>query len=146
MHYGYWGMLIAAFLAGSLVPFSSETIMVALWATGLDPYLLILYGSIGNVLGSMVNYTLGSFGRLDWLERLHVNKKNIERAERFMGGRGAWIGFFCFLPLLGSALSFVLGMAKANLPLTILSIALGKFVRYWVVIFGVKELVHLFTS
>ena len=50
--YGYWGMLLAAFLAGSFVPFSSEAVMVALMATGLKTGPLVIYGTIGNVLGS----------------------------------------------------------------------------------------------
>ena len=35
--YGYWGMLVAAFLAGSFFPFSSEAVMLALLAAGLEP-------------------------------------------------------------------------------------------------------------
>ena len=57
--YGYWGMLVAAFLAGSIFPFSSEAVMIGLMATGLDPWLLMVYGTVGNVLGSIVNYCLG---------------------------------------------------------------------------------------
>ena len=53
--YGYMGMLIAAFLAASILPFSSEAVMVGLQAAGLDPVALIAYGTIGNVLGSMFN-------------------------------------------------------------------------------------------
>ena len=53
--YGYWGMLLAAFLAGSFVPFSSEAVMVALMAAGLKTGPLLIYGTIGNVLGSMFN-------------------------------------------------------------------------------------------
>ena len=53
--YGYFGMLLAAFLAGSFFPFSSEAVMVALMATGLDPWQLMIYGTIGNVLGSCFN-------------------------------------------------------------------------------------------
>lgn len=45
--YGYWGMLIAAFVAGSFFPFSSEAVMVGLMAAGLDPIGLIVYGTIG---------------------------------------------------------------------------------------------------
>ena len=63
--YGYWGMLAAAFLAGSFFPFSSEAVMLALLATGLDGWQLIVYGSIGNILGSMFNYGVGRMGRLD---------------------------------------------------------------------------------
>lgn len=61
--YGYWGMLLAAFLAGSFLPFSSEAVMVALQAAGLDPWGLIIYGTIGNVLGGMLNYGVGRMGK-----------------------------------------------------------------------------------
>ena len=51
--YGYWGMLAAAFLAGSFFPFSSEAVMLALLATGLDGWQLIVYGSIGSWRGAV---------------------------------------------------------------------------------------------
>ena len=44
--YGYWGMFLAAFLAGSVFPFSSEAVILALMATGLDPWQLMIYGTI----------------------------------------------------------------------------------------------------
>ena len=135
--YGYWGMLIAAFLAGSFVPFNSETIMVALQTAGLDPWGLVIYGSIGNIAGGMFNYGVGRMGKLEWIERyLHVKKKDLERAERFMAGHGAWMGFFSFLPLLGSAISIVLGFMRANLPISFISIAIGKFLRYLILVFA----------
>lgn len=142
INYGNWGMLCAAFLAGSVVPFSSEAVMIALWATGVDPYQLVLYGTIGNSLGSMLNYTIGSFGRLDWLERLHIRPEYLARAKRFADGKGALVGFFCFLPVLGSAVAVALGLAGANLPLTFLSVTLGKFLRYWVLVFVLSRLVY----
>ena len=73
VNYGYWGMLLSAFLAGSFLPFSSEAVMVALLAAKLDSWQLIIYATIGNVLGGMFNYWLGTFGRIDWIEKyLHV--------------------------------------------------------------------------
>ena len=56
VNYGYWGMLLSAFLAGSFLPFSSEAVMVALLAAKLDSWQLIIYATIGNVLGGMFNY------------------------------------------------------------------------------------------
>ena len=53
--YGYWGMMVAAFLAGSVFPFSSETVMVGLQIAGLQPWLLFLSATVGNVAGSMFN-------------------------------------------------------------------------------------------
>ena len=137
LDYGYWGMLLSAFLAGSFFPFSSEAVMLGLLAAGLDPVLLLVYGSIGNVMGGMFNYGLGRLGKLEWLERyFHVQKTSIDRAYRFMGGHGAWMGFFAFLPILGSAITIVLGLTRANILLSVLSITIGKVLRYAVLIWG----------
>lgn len=140
--YGYWGMLVAAFIAGSFFPFSSEAVMLGLLATGLDGWQLIVYGSVGNILGSMLNYGVGRLGRLDWIERyLHVKRSDLDRAQRFMRGHGAWMGFFAFLPILGSAITILLGFMRANIPISLFSIALGKFLRYLILIYGITALI-----
>ena len=41
IQYGYWGMFLAAFLAASVFPFSSEAVMVGLQLAGLDPVMLL---------------------------------------------------------------------------------------------------------
>lgn len=135
--YGYVGMLLAAFLAGSFFPFSSEAVMIALMATGLDPWQLMIYGTIGNVLGSCFNYSVGRMGKLEWIEKyLHVKKKDLDKAERFMAGRGAWMGFFAFLPVLGSAITILLGLMRANVVISLISITIGKLFRYVLLIYG----------
>ena len=136
--YGYTGMLLAAFLAGSIFPFSSEMVMAGLMATGLDPIKLAFYGTVGNVLGSAFNYGVGRMGKVEWFEKyLHVNQKDLDRAERFMAGRGAWMGFFAFLPLLGSAITILLGLMRSNVVITFIAITLGKIFRYIILIYGV---------
>lgn len=135
--YGYWGMFISAFLAGSVLPFSSEAVMLGLLAAGVDPVPLLIYGSIGNVMGGMVNYGLGRLGKLEWLKKyFHLKQSSLDRAYKFMGGHGAWMGFFAFLPILGSAITVVLGLTRANLPLSVFSITLGKVIRYALLIWG----------
>ena len=139
---GYWGMLIASFLAGSVFPFSSEVVMAALMATGLDPWLLAFYGTIGNVLGALLNYGIGRMGKVEWFEKyLHVKQKDLDKATKFMGGRGAWMGFFAFVPILGSAITVVLGLMRANIPISLTSIALGKFLRYVLLVYGANLLI-----
>lgn len=130
-NYGYWGMLLAAFLAGSFLPFSSEAVMVGLMFKGLDPLQLAIYGTIGNVLGSVLNYCVGRMGKTEWIERyLHVSPEKMQRAERFVAGRGAWMGFFAFIPILGTAITILLGLMRANWVITLVSITLGKVCRY----------------
>lgn len=142
LDYGYWGMLVAAFLAGSFFPFSSEAVMLGLMAAGLEPTPLVIYGTIGNVAGSMFNYWVGHLGRLDWVEHyLHVKRESLQSAERFMKGHGAWIGFFAFLPFIGSAITIMLGFMRANLVVSFISITLGKLLRYMLLMYGVSFLV-----
>jgi len=135
--WGYWGMLVAAFIAGSFFPFSSEAVMLGLIAAGLEPWQLMVYGTVGNILGSMFNYGVGRLGRPEWIERyLHVPPEQMERALRFMQGRGALMGVFAFLPVLGSAIAVGLGLMRANVALSFLSISVGKAVRYVLLVWG----------
>ena len=139
---GYWGMMLAAFLAGSFIPFSSEAVMLGLLAAGLDPWLLVVYGTIGNVAGGFANYGIGRMGKTEWIEKyLHVSQENMAKAERFMAGRGAMMGFFAFVPILGSAITILLGLMRANIVISLASITLGKFLRYWILVYGVSMLI-----
>lgn len=139
MSWGYWGMLVSAFLAGSFFPFSSEVVMSGLQAAGLEPIQLVLYGSIGNVLGSMFNYGVGRMGKLEWIEKyLHVKKESLDKAQHFMADRGVWMGFFAFLPLLGSAITIVLGLTRANIVISVISITIGKVLRYVLLVYGLS--------
>lgn len=143
INYGYIGILIASFLAASILPFSSEVVMVGLLAAGLEPAGLIAYGTIGNVAGSMFNYGIGRLGKPEWIERfLRIKKRDLERAERFMAGRGAWMGFFAFVPVIGDAITVMLGLLRANVELTLLSVTLGKLLRYVALIYGADLFIH----
>lgn len=134
---GYWGMLLSAFIAGSFFPFSSEAVFVALLAAGLRPWPLLAAATAGNWGGSMFNYFVSRMGKEQWIERwLHVSPRSMDRARHFLKGRGALMGFFCFLPVLGTALAIALGLMRANPVLTSASVALGKFLRYLIVLYS----------
>lgn len=132
-------MLLSAFLAGSFFPFSSEVVLLTLLASGLSSVPLVVYATIGNVAGGLFNYLIGSLGKMEWIERyLHVKPEDLKRAERFMAGRGAWMGFFAFVPIIGSAITISLGLMRANLLLSLISITLGKALRYILLVYGSK--------
>lgn len=140
--YGYIGFFIAAFIAGSVFPFSSEAIMVALIAAGLDPVRLVVYGTAGNTLGSMFNYGVGRLGKPEWISKyLNVKEERLKKTEKFLAGHGAWMGVLTFLPILGSAISVALGLMRANVVITTVSITIGKLVRYIVLMLGTTALV-----
>lgn len=141
IEWGYVGLFIGSFVAGSVIPFSSEAVLVACVATlGLDPLISLLAATAGNVAGGMTCYWMGHLGKMVWIEKyFHVKKEKLDRAERFVRGRGAWMAFFAFIPILGSAISIVLGMMRANVWIVLLAMTIGKILRYALLVWGVME-------
>ena len=141
IEWGYLGLFIGSFVAGSVIPFSSEAVLVAcIGPLKLDPVLCTLFATAGNVAGGMTCYWMGQLGNMHWIEKyFHVKKEKIERAERFVHGRGAWMAFFAFIPILGSAISIVLGMMRANIGIVLFAMTIGKILRYALLAWGVVE-------
>lgn len=135
INYGGPGMFVAAFLAGSFIPFSSEAVMVGLLMAGADPSDLLLWGTAGNTLGSLFNYGVGSLGREEWITRYtKVSPEKLERGKRWVRRYGAWAGLLAWLPLLGSVITVAMGYLRVKLIYGIAAIAVGKYIRYWVLI------------
>lgn len=147
LDYGYVGMFLAAFLAGSILPFSSEALLVAFVEMGLDPVGTVTAATLGNTAGSMTCYWLGHLGNMARLERwLGVKPEKLARAERFIRGRGAWMAFFSFLPVVGDGIAIVLGLMRANLPITVFSMTLGKLLRYVALVLAAQGINILFAN
>ncbi len=139
MQYGYLGLAIVAFLAGSVIPLSSEAVIVGLWVAGLDPVALIVWATVANTLGSALNYYLGYQGNVFWIEKLlHISHSKMSSAEVFVQKHGALAGFFSWVPILGSAITVVLGLVKADLFKSFTSMIIGKVLRYVIVIYGAE--------
>ena len=76
-------------------------------------------------------------GKTEWIERyLHVTPKSMQKAQKFLAGHGAWMGFFAFVPIIGNAITIPLGLMRANFPITLTSIAAGKILRYLLLLGG----------
>ena len=57
IEWGYIGLFVGSFVAGSVIPFSSEAVLVAcITALGLDPIICTLAATAGNVAGGMTCY------------------------------------------------------------------------------------------
>lgn len=131
LKYGYAGMLAAAFLAGSFIPFSSEAVMTGLKIVGLNVWLLLLFATIGNTLGGLFNYGMGRLGNERWIYRLFkVKEERMARAQDFVHRYGAWMGLLSWLPILGSVITIALGMLRVNFWKSTLTIFMGKTARY----------------
>lgn len=137
--WGYLGLFVSAVLAGSVIPFSSELVMIALVKVGLNPTMCVLLATLGNTIGGMTCYYMGHLGNVVWIEKyFKVKKEKIDRMQRFLQGKGALMGFFAFLPFVGSAVAIALGFMRSNVWLTTLSMLTGKLVRYAVMMLALE--------
>lgn len=137
--WGYFGLFISALLAGSILPFSSEAVMVALVKVGLSPALCILSATLGNTIGGMTCYYMGHIGRIDWIEKyFKIKKEKIDKMQHFLQGKGALMAFFAFLPFVGEAIAIALGWMRSNLALTAASMFAGKLMRYLLMLWALQ--------
>ena len=142
--WGYPGLFLSAFLAGSLIPFSSEIVLLTLVKLGLNPMVCLVLATLGNRLGGMTCYGMGWAGRTDWIERyLHVKQDKVDKMQRFLQGKGSMMAFFAFLPFVGGVLAVALGFMRSNITLTTLSMMLGKLLRYIVLLWAMQETLQL---
>lgn len=142
--WGYPGLFLSAFLAGSLIPFSSEIVLLTLVKLGLNPVVCLVLATLGNTLGGMTCYGMGWAGRTDWIERyLHVKQDKVDKMQRFLQGKGSMMAFFAFLPFVGGVLAVALGFMRSNITLTTLSMMLGKLLRYIVLLWAMQETLQL---
>lgn len=143
--WGYLGLFISALLAGSIIPFSSELVMIALVKVGLSPALCVLAATLGNTIGGMTCYYMGHLGRVDWIEKyFKVKKEKIERMQHFLKGKGSLMAFFAFLPFVGEAIAIALGFMRSNVLLTTTSMFAGKLVRYIVMLLALQGVISTF--
>ena len=142
--WGYWGLFLSALIAGSVLPFSSEAVMVVLVGMGLDPVWCIVAAALGNTLGGMTCYWIGTLGKTEWITKLGVSTRQLARARKFLAGRGALMAFFAFLPTIGEAIAIMLGLMRSNVWLTSGAMLAGKTVRYIVVLATFQGALSLF--
>jgi membrane protein YqaA with SNARE-associated domain len=129
--YGYFGLFLAAFLAATILPFSSEVVLTAILYAGADEFTCLLVATSGNWLGGLTGYLLGRLGKFEWLEKyFKIKKEKIEHFAQRFNRTGEWLAFFAFLPLVGDLLSVVVGFLRCRMiPVAVLML-LGKFLRY----------------
>lgn len=138
-------MFLSAFLAGTVLPFSSEAVLLACVGCGLDPVMSVLSTTSGNVLGGLTCYGIGHLGKMEWIERyLGVSQRQLDRAARFLHGRGAWMALFSFLPVIGDAILVLLGLMRASVGVVSLSMTIGKLLRYALLVAGALGIYQLF--
>ncbi|MGE5136358.1 MAG: DedA family protein [Gemmatimonadota bacterium] len=134
VHYGLAAVFLFGFLEACCVPIPSEVTfgfagVLAAETHHLNIVAIIVVGTLAELIGSMVSYSIGRVGGRPLVHRfgryLLITQNDIDRAERFFAGRGAWA------VLLGRALPVVRTFA---------SIVAG-FIEMPAALFGVLSLI-----
>ena len=130
------GVFLSAFLAATILPFSSEIILGAFYgAGGGDAVTLWLVASTGNVLGAMVNWGLGRYA-LHWQDRKWFPFKadQLQRADAWFQRYGVWALLMAWVPVVGDPLTFAAGFLRVNVWVFLILVTIGKAGRYAVVL------------
>lgn len=125
----------AAFLAATILPFSSEAALAGALAAGLPKFLCLLAATLGNSLGSCTTFYLGRLGKQTWLTRYcRVQPDEIERTRRRIESYGALAAFLTFLPLAGDLFAIALGFMRYPVWRFVVLMTAGKALRYAVIL------------
>src|SRR5215469_8363881 len=97
-HAGYAAVILLAFLEACCIPIPSEITFgfggVLAFQGHLNLALVIIAGTLAELAGSYVSYSVGRVAERPLIEKfgryLLITRSDIDRAERFLAGRGAW--------------------------------------------------------
>lgn len=129
--FGYLGLFFGSFIAATLVPLSSEGIMMALIYAGLDIKLCIIVATFGNWLGSLSSFWLGYVGRMDLVEKwLHIKEDKVKKWEPRVVKYSIWMALLSWLPFIGDVMAVALGFFRCRFGKMALFIFIGKLIRY----------------
>lgn len=130
----YIGLFSAALLAATIVPAQSEALLVGLLLLGNQPpWLLVTIASVGNVLGSAVNWMLGR-----WIERFSdrrwfpVKPESLDGATHWYRRYGKWSLLLSWVPMIGDPITVVAGVLREPFPIFLFLVAMAKVGRYLV--------------
>ena len=136
--FGFAGLFLASFLAATILPLSSEVVLTVLLLNGLNSSLLVGVATVGNVLGSLLNYAIGLRGG-DFLvlKILKISEVESVKAQQTFKKYGVFSLLFAWVPVIGDPLTVVAGVLKINILLFLVLVTSGKLIRYLVISYAV---------
>ena len=133
----YLSLFIISFLAATILPFSSELTLAGLMLTSsYDNLLLLVVASLGNILGSVVNWILGFYSRnLSTKKWFPFKDKQIEKSSKWFNKFGRWSLLFAWVPIIGDPLTLAAGLLRVKFIEFLILVTIGKVSRYLVIFY-----------
>ncbi|RED47662.1 YqaA family protein [Aestuariispira insulae] len=128
----YGSMFLSAFLAATILPVYSEAVLIGfLTEDTLNPWILLVVASIGNTLGSVVNWALGlwclHFQDRRWFP---VSQRALVKAQDRFQRWGLWSLLLSWAPFIGDPLTFAAGIMRVRFIIFLPLVLLAKTGRY----------------
>ena len=127
-------LFFTAFLAATILPFSSEVALFAAVEAGLDTETALIVASFGNILAIIFNYYLGYFLYEKTKDKL-LKSKSGKKAYHVGHKYGYWALLLSWLPIIGDPLTLVAGMVRLNFFYFLLIAASLRVARYVAVLY-----------
>lgn len=128
----YFLLFLSAFGAATLLPLQSEAVLMTLLVQELSsPFYLILVTTVGNVLGSCVNWWLGlkieHFKNKKWFP---VSEQRLLQAQQIYHKYGFYSLLLSWTPVIGDPITLIAGLMKENFWRFLLIVTIAKGGRY----------------
>jgi membrane protein YqaA with SNARE-associated domain len=136
--WGYLGLFIGTFLAATVVPFSSDFLIIGILLAGGSPGASWAVATLGNWLGGITSFGLGWLGKWEWIERfLKVSREKLEQQKSRIDRYGSWLALFSWLPFVGDLFAIGLGFYRVDPKKSIFFMLIGKGLRFlaWTLLF-----------
>lgn len=126
----YLVLFFSALISATLFPLGSEALLIYDIKEGYNIYLLVFIASIGNTLGSVINYFLGLKGEEYLVEKNLLKEKYIIKSKYYFDKYGSISLLFSWLPIIGDPITFVAGILKFDFKKFVFLVFIAKFLRY----------------
>lgn len=118
----------------------SEVLLVTFLSQGKPALLLWVIATLGNTLGSVINYGLGYWAN-NYISQKYSNDPSWQKAQNFYNRYGLWSLLFAWLPIIGDPITLIAGLARTHFKLFVLLVFIGKGTRYAVLILITQGLI-----
>jgi len=133
----YIYLFFTALIAATLFPAGSEALLIYDITEGHSLVLLLFVATLGNSLGSLINYYLGLKGESYLEEKKYLKKEKIDKYKKFFDKYGGYTLLLSWLPLIGDPITFIAGVLKYDVKKFIPIVVIAKFGRYAVIAYFV---------
>ncbi len=97
---------------------------------GLDTLLLLGFATVGNTLGSVVNYFLGKYATAWAMKKNYVKALHVEKSKTYFDKYGAFALLLAWTPIIGDPITFVAGILRYNFWKFLILVFISKLSRY----------------